>query len=200
MMIPACSTNQLYKHQINGTEQYLHASMLSDLKTPKGIILPLHNNTYNIPMFLGNGKIGKSLDIRPPVHILPLLNNSFSYLTNNIATVLIDNILKEKDLWTEVIHVIKQNNYPISYYNYAEKKIITNWIIFQQVDKNLQYKGRYQISIQQKNNYQTAFIVKSLNLQQGNTIITEEDNIQRYTIYVINDLLGALAYNHQIDQ
>lgn len=65
ILISACSSNQRYACHVNGGESYLHTHV-HDLKTPAGIILPLHNGYYDVPNNVAKGALGKEMDICPP--------------------------------------------------------------------------------------------------------------------------------------
>ena len=62
----------------------------------------------------------------------------------------------------------------------------------------MQYQGRYQVSVQPQG-YQTAVVVKSLGLKQGDTAITEDSQTQRYAVSVLNDIVSGLD-KYQTDQ
>ncbi|CAK8740473.1 Outer membrane protein assembly factor BamC [Sodalis praecaptivus] len=66
VLLAACTSDQRYKRQVNGNEEYLKAPSLHALSSPSGMILPLQNGDYEIPAVTRNGAVGKGLDIRPP--------------------------------------------------------------------------------------------------------------------------------------
>lgn len=65
MLLEACTSDQRYKHQFNGNEDYLKAPSLHALSSPTCMILPPQNDYYEIPSAPCSGTVGKSLDIRP---------------------------------------------------------------------------------------------------------------------------------------
>ncbi|MGL9723309.1 outer membrane protein assembly factor BamC [Sodalis sp. (in: enterobacteria)] len=85
VLLAACTSDQRYKRQINGNEEYLKAPSLHALSSPSGMILPLQNGDYEIPAVTRNGAVGKGLDIRPPAQPLALLNGSRSQYSGNSA-------------------------------------------------------------------------------------------------------------------
>ncbi|WP_225639267.1 outer membrane protein assembly factor BamC [Candidatus Profftia sp. (ex Adelges kitamiensis)] len=192
-LLSACSINQNYKYQVNGSDKYLHAVMHPQLKAPSGIIMPLRNDTYDIYLPLINGKVGKKLDIRPPTQIFALLKNSHGQFINNTAMIFFQSNLSVNTLWYQVIQIIKKLDYSISSYNYTLCKLTTDWINFYRDDENLQYQGRYQISVQSEKNNQKIIIVKSLSLKMGTTPINEQLQIQRYAAYILNNLVDVLS-------
>lgn len=59
---------------VSGDESYLDATPLAELHAPAGMILPIQNGDYNIPVTNGSGTVGKALDIRPPAQPLALVS------------------------------------------------------------------------------------------------------------------------------
>ncbi|WP_067565275.1 outer membrane protein assembly factor BamC [Candidatus Doolittlea endobia] len=74
ILLEACTSVQDHKCHIKGSQDYLKAPLLCALRSPSGIILPLHNDNYEIPAIPYNGAVGKELNICPPA----LLNDSRS--------------------------------------------------------------------------------------------------------------------------
>ncbi|MGC6230401.1 outer membrane protein assembly factor BamC [Hafnia paralvei] len=198
MMLSACSTDQRYKRQVSGDEAYLDATTLSELKTPAGMILPVQNGTYDVRLATAKGEVGKALDIRPPAQPLALLNGSRGQFVNGAAIVLVESTPGASSLWTQVTQAVQGLNYPIASRNDAGQTLTTDWVSFQRGDEDVQYEGRYQISVQPQG-YQTAVVVKSLGLKQGETAITEDSQTQRYAVSVLNNVVSGLD-KYQTDQ
>jgi outer membrane protein assembly factor BamC len=85
ILLEACANDQHYKYQVNGNETYLKAPALHALNSPDGMILPLVNSNYDIPLAIHNGVVGKKLDIQPPVQPLTLLKKFRSQYTTDTA-------------------------------------------------------------------------------------------------------------------
>ncbi|NLS55377.1 outer membrane protein assembly factor BamC [Hafnia alvei] len=198
MMLSACSTDQRYKRQVSGDEAYLDASTLSELKTPAGMILPVQNGAYDVRLNVAQGNVGKALDIRPPAQPLALLNGSRGQFVNGAAIVLVESTPGASSLWSQVAQAVQGLNYPIASRNDAGQTLTTDWINFQRGDEDVQYQGRYQVTVQPQG-YQTAVVVKSLGLKQGDTAITEDSQTQRYAVSVLNDIVSGLD-KYQTDQ
>ena len=56
MLLAACSSDSRYKRQVSGDESYLDATPLAELHAPAGMILPIQNGDYNIPVTNGSGR------------------------------------------------------------------------------------------------------------------------------------------------
>ena len=57
MLLAACSSDSRYKRQVSGDESYLDATPLAELHAPAGMILPIQNGDYNIPVTNGSGLV-----------------------------------------------------------------------------------------------------------------------------------------------
>ncbi|MDX6941813.1 outer membrane protein assembly factor BamC, partial [Enterobacter kobei] len=71
-------------------ESYLDAPPLAELHAPAGMILPIQNGDYNIPVTNGSGLVGKALDIRPPAQPLALVSGARTQFTGDTASLLVE--------------------------------------------------------------------------------------------------------------
>lgn len=191
MVLAACSSDQRYKRQVSGDESYLESPPLSSLQAPAGMILPVQNGTYDVRLNVAQGGVGKALDIRPPSQPLALLSGSRSQYTGDTATLQVENSQNNSGLWARVAGLVQQKGYTIANRNDAQQTLTTDWISFDRLDEDVQYKGRYQVSVQSQG-YQSVVAVKSLALQQGDSAVTDPSQVQRYTSSVLNSLATGL--------
>lgn len=189
MLLAACSNDQRYKRQVSGDESYLQAADLSDLRAPAGMILPLQNGDFDIPNVSSNGQVGKQLDIRPPAQSLALMNGTRTQFAGNSGTLLVDT--RSGALWPQVVDVVQAAKYPISDRQDARQSLTTDWVQWNRADEDNQYRGRYQLSVQQQGGQQ-ALIVKLLELQQQDKVVTSPVQIQRYTAQMLNAVSEGL--------
>src|SRR5690606_13922647 len=112
MLLAACSSDSRYKRQVSGDESYLDAAPLAELHSPAGMILPIQNGDYNIPVTNGSGAVDKALDIRPPAQPLALVSGARTQFTGDTATLLVENN-RSNTLWPQVVSVIQSKNYTI---------------------------------------------------------------------------------------
>ncbi|MEN5017623.1 outer membrane protein assembly factor BamC [Erwinia sp. Eh17-17] len=189
MLLAACSNDQRYKRQVSGDESYLQAADLSDLRAPAGMILPLQNGDFDIPNVSSNGQVGKQLDIRPPAQSLALMNGTRTQFAGNSGTLLVDT--RSGALWPQVVDVVQAAKYPIADRQDARQSLTTDWVQWNRADEDNQYRGRYQLSVQQQGGQQ-ALIVKLLELQQQDKVVTSPVQIQRYTAQMLNAVSEGL--------
>lgn len=190
MLLAACSSDQRYKRQVSGDESYLKAADLSDLRAPAGMVLPLQNGDFEIPSVNSQGGVGKQLDIRPPAQPLALLNGARTQFAGNSGVLLVDNS-RNGALWPQVVQVVQEKNFAIASRDDADTSLTTDWVQWNRADEDNQYRGRYEISVQQQG-YQQALNVKLLELQQENKAVTSPVQIQRYTAQMLNEISGGL--------
>lgn len=112
MLLAACSSDQRYKRQVSGDEAYLQATPLADLHAPAGMILPVQNGKYDIPVVRSSTAIGKELDIRPPTQALALVNGGRTAFAGDTATLLVEAALAN-GLWPQVVSVLQEKTIPL---------------------------------------------------------------------------------------
>ena len=190
MLLAGCSNDQRYKRQVSGDESYLQADELQDLRAPAGMILPLQNGNYEVPRASANGAIGKQLDIRPPAQPLALMNGARAQFTGNTGVLLIENS-RRGSIWPQLVNVVQSYHFPIADRQDARQQLTTDWVEWNRADEDNQYRGRYQINLQQQG-YQQALTVKLIQLQQAGNDVTAPTQIQRYTAQMLNDISTGL--------
>ncbi|ATA24839.1 outer membrane protein assembly factor BamC [Brenneria goodwinii] len=191
MLLAACSSDQRYKRQVSGDESYLHTPAPKALNTPAGMILPVQNGDYDVPPVTLNGAVGKELDIRPPLQPLALLNGSRTQSSGNTASLLLESSAQNSQLWPQVVRALQEKNFTIADRQDANQTLTTDWITWVRQDEDLQYRGRYQVAVQQQG-YQTAVIVTLLALEQQNNPVTDPVQVQRYAGLMLNTITESL--------
>lgn len=189
MLLAACSSDQRYKRQVSGDESYLKAADINELHAPAGMILPLQNGDFDIPSASAKGAVGKQLDIRPPAQPLALINGARTQFASNSGVLLVDNA--SGALWPQVVTVVQTRNYPIASRTDGSQTLTTDWVQWNRADEDHQYRGRYQIAVQQQG-YQQALSVKLLELEQEGKAVTSPVQLQRYTAQMLNELSAGL--------
>ncbi|MDF2784945.1 MAG: outer membrane protein assembly factor BamC [Pantoea eucrina] len=189
LLLTACSSDQRYKRQVSGDESYLQTPELRDLNAPAGAILPIQNGDYEVPHRVANGALGKALDIRPPAQPLALMNGTRAQFTGNTGVLALES--SRGSIWSQVINVVQSYKFPIAQRNDAGQQLTTDWVQWNRADEDNQYRGRYQISVQNQG-YQQVLTVRLLELQQQGQTVTSPAQVQRYTGQMLNDLSTGL--------
>ncbi|WP_044172515.1 outer membrane protein assembly factor BamC [Phytobacter massiliensis] len=190
MLLAACNSDSRYKRQVSGDESYLDAAPLAELHAPAGMILPVQNGDYNIPVTNGSGAVGKELDIRPPAQPLALVTGARTQFTGDTATLMVENG-RNSSLWPQVVSVLQSQNYAIAKRDDASQTLTTDWVDWNRLDEDQQYRGRYQISVKPQG-YQQAVTVKLLNLEQAGKAVADSASLQRYSTEMLNVISAGL--------
>ncbi|VTO11068.1 outer membrane protein NlpB [Klebsiella variicola] len=69
-------------------------------------------------------------------------------------------------LWAQVTSILQSKNYVIAKRDDASQTLNTDWVEWNRLDEDQQYRGRYQISVKPQG-YQQAVVVKLVNLEQA---------------------------------
>lgn len=193
LLLAACSSDSRYKRQVSGDEAYLQASPLAELHAPAGMILPVQNGDYNIPVARGDGATGKGLDIRPPAQPLALVSGARTQFTGDTATLMVESG-RSGNLWPQVVSILQDKNYTIDKRDDASQSLTTDWVQWNRLDEDQQYRGRYQVSVKPQG-YQQAVMVKLLNLEQAGKPVADAASMQRYSAEMLNVISAGLDKN-----
>lgn len=190
MLLAACNSDSRYKRQVSGDESYLDAAPLAELHAPAGMILPVENGDYTIPVTQSSGAVGKQLDIRPPAQPLALVTGARTQFTGDTATLMVENG-RNNALWPQVVSVLQAKNYTIDKRDDASQTLTTDWVEWNRLDEDEQYRGRYQISVKPQG-YQQAVMVKLMNLEQAGKPVADAASLQRYSTAMLNVISAGL--------
>jgi outer membrane protein assembly factor BamC len=190
MLLAACSSDQRYKRQVSGDESYLDATPLAEIHSPSGMILPVQNGEYNVPVTNGSGAVGKQLDIRPPAQPLALVSGARTQFTGDTASLMVESA-RSSTLWPQVVSVLQAGKYGIDKRDDASQTLTTDWVQWNRADEDEQYRGRYQVSVKPQG-YQQAVVVKLLNLEQAGKPVADAASLQRYSAQMLNVISAGL--------
>ena len=193
LLLAACSSDSRYKRQVSGDEAYLDAAPLSELHAPAGMILPLQTGDYNIPVAASTGAVGKALDIRPPAQPLALVSGARTQFNGDTSTLMVENS-RSGSLWAQVVSIVQAKNYTITKRDDAGQTLNTDWVEWNRLDEDQQYRGRYQISVKPQG-YQQAVVVKLVNLEQAGKPVSDPASLQRYSTSMLNVISSGLDSN-----
>jgi outer membrane protein assembly factor BamC len=193
MLLAACNSDSRYKRQVSGDESYLDAAPLAELHAPAGMILPVQNGDYNVPVANGSGAVGKALDIRPPAQPLALVSGARTQFNGDTSTLLVEGS-RSSSLWPQVVSVLQAQNYAIDKRDDASQTLTTDWVNWNRLDEDEQYRGRYQVSVKSQG-YQQAVTVKLVNLEQAGKPVADVSSLQRYSAQMLNVISAGLDKN-----
>ena len=211
-VVTACSTPMERRHA-NGNDEFIHVNEKAMLSIPNGLKTPNYSREYVIPKLAQNenGKLGKSLDIRPPLQVLPMAEGTrVEEGSDNIKIVIesIDNKMDlKKEIFTALEHFLKKKNIGISSKNYDSGIIETDWIENNEVidssfwgdDKVYTLKQRYEFDVQIRPHGRTgALTIKLIQHEESydgdkrDIVLTNNDK-RRYTIDMLNSAVSYIS-------
>ncbi|WP_392553350.1 outer membrane protein assembly factor BamC [Orbus wheelerorum] len=110
LFVTGCSNDQRYKREVEGNDNYLHASPLKPLVVPDSIKVPATSNEYYVYKAAKEGVAGMDLDIRPPQLALPTTVDSYATYDNGIVKFDSPEYI---GFWAQVPSLLAKNNIAI---------------------------------------------------------------------------------------
>ncbi|RKS87780.1 outer membrane protein assembly factor BamC [Orbus hercynius] len=107
LLVAGCSSDQRYKREVDGNDEYLKATELKPLIVPKTLTVPAASNEYYIFPVTTKGEVGKAVDIRPPS--LPLPTIADSYVTYQSGMIKFDSP-SYANFWSQIPAILSTNN------------------------------------------------------------------------------------------
>ncbi|MGL5007200.1 MAG: outer membrane protein assembly factor BamC [Plesiomonas sp.] len=193
MALTACSSDaNRYKREVNGNDSYLNSVAPETLVWPTGISAPLPSNDYLIPAAT-QGAVGKQVDIRPPVQVMPLLKGARTQLDSDTAVVTLDSSVYSVDnLWRNLLGTLQREKIAIAAQTPADMTLTTDWVSWRQGSDNETVRARYQISVKGED-YNTQLVSRLTDLQdstgQSITVATERS---RYNAMMLNRIMMSM--------
>lgn len=191
VLLAACSSDQRYKRQVSGNEDYLDAAPLKVLNIPQGMTLPLQNGEYDVPKVASSGPVGKALDIRPPVLSISQLAGSRTEDSAEASRLLLENTPENSALWSQVTMILEQRNIPVTTKDDGSRSIETDWVKWERADEDVPLESRHKVTVQPQGGM-IALTVTNLGLRQSTEAVTDQAEIQRYNKLLLNELTDSL--------
>lgn len=209
--VAACSS-PLERRQANGGEDYVQAEQVPRLTIPAGLKTPPYNKEYEVPSIgpkANSTLVGKNLDIRPPLQVLPMAEGTHvEEGSDNIKIVVesIDNSVELKqEIFTTIDGFLAKQSIPVRNRNFDKGSIETDWIESREViessmwgsDKVYLLRQRYRFDVETRPHGRTANIVIHLVEHEefyddkAQEVLLSGEDKQRYTIDMLN---SAIAY------
>ncbi len=212
LAVTACST-PIERRQANGSDDYIKAKASSKLVIPEGLQEPKYTKEYQIPELgkQSNKQLGDSLDIRPPLQVLPTAEGTHVEDAGNGIKIVIESIDNATNLKQEITTSIK------AFLKYRDIKILketqspltiqTDWIESKEVidssmwgaDKVYSLRQRYEFDINIKPHGRTGDVTikliehhESYNGTEQSIMLTGDDE-HRYAVDMLNSAVSYLS-------
>lgn len=109
------------------------------------------------------------------------------------ATLTVENG-RSGSLWAQVTSILQSKNYVIAKRDDASQTLNTDWVEWNRLDEDQQYRGRYQISVKPQG-YQQAVVVKLVNLEQAGKPVADPRLCSATSTAMLNVISEGLDMN-----
>lgn len=181
-------SNAHTKENDHHDDYYLNTEEIKKISIPKNFnimyddVLELSKNTTHNPLFFGH-----QLDIRPPVQILKVENVN-AILKKEVGYLSFEK-KDEINIWKLLIKIIKEYKIPIL--NVEEnKKLITDLIDWEKINKTDHYYGKYIFIIKNNEQNKKILAIYLIHLKdKKNDVILTSIQKHRYTVLMLNKII-----------
>lgn len=209
--VAACSS-PIERRQANGAKDYVQSEQMAMLTIPAGLQTPPYNKEYDVPAIgpkANPALVGKNLDIRPPLQVLPMAEGTHVEEGSDNIKIVVESIDNNADLKHEIFTTLDgflaKQGIPVLQRDFEQGSIETGWIDSREVlesslwgaDKEYLLRQRYRFDIETRPHGRTANMVINLveheEFYDGNEqhVMLNGEDKQRYTIDMLN---SAIAY------
>ncbi|WP_372873090.1 outer membrane protein assembly factor BamC [Shewanella sp.] len=206
------------RRQANGNDEYVNAEVSAPLKVPAGLKSPNYSREYDIPSVgprAQSALVGKALDIRPPLQVLPMAEGTRVEEGSDNIKVIVESFDNSLDLKQEIFGLLKDylvsHQVDIQKEDYATGVLETGWIETQDVldssfwgsDKVFTLKQRYRYQVEVRPHGRTGAITIDLIDHQesydGDDLQARlsDDDKRRFTIDQLNNAIAYLAIKRE---
>lgn len=211
--VSACSS-PIDRRQANGNDDYAVLESQPRLVIPEGLNEPKYSSEYEIPSVgdkVDTSLVGKKLDIRPPLQVLPMAEGTHVEESSDSIKVVVESVDSEVDLRQEIFTILTE------YFNSKSIKMVkedadigiieTDWIENQEVidaslwgsDEVYVVRQRYRFSLDIRPHGRSGNIVielvdheESFNGRDQDILLSGEDK-RRYTVDMLNNTIAYMS-------
>lgn len=188
VFLVGCGSDQNYKREVDGNEDYLQSPALKPLIIPQGVTVPAETNDYYVDNNEVQGALGKKLDIRPPVLPIPTIADAFADYSNGAVTF---NTPLSDNVWGRIGNVLTNKNIPIKHSD--NKSITTDKAFIVRADEEQSIEASYVFNREVLGQTETITL-RLTSLTRGNEdILSQPIEVQRYVVGLFNDIMDEVA-------
>lgn len=186
--IVGCGSDQNYKREIEGSEDYLKSPDLKPLVVPQGISIPAEIADYYVYTAKTEGAIGRQVDIRPPLIPIPTIANAYASYDKGVVTLTapINN-----GVWNNIPNTLKNINLPIS--SSDNNTIQTAKAFMVRGDEEQTVEASFFIQRQIFNDAETITVALSSLTRGADDLTSNPIEVQRYVVRLFNAIMDDVA-------
>lgn len=188
LFLAGCGSDQNFKREVDGNEDYLQSPILKPLIVPEGVAVPVENGDFYINKTQYKGALGKKLDIRPPS--LPILTvpDAFAVYNNGLVTF---NTPLSSQVWERIANSLSKRN--ISIASQDSNTIQTGKSFIVRADEDQAVEASYSIKRQLLGDTETITILITSLTRGTDNLISQPIEVQRYVVGLFNDIMDDVA-------
>ncbi len=215
--ITACSS-PIDRRQANGSDEYVSVTPQANLVIPAELNEPRYSSEYNIPKLGSKADptlVGKMLDIRPPLQILPMAEGTHVEDSSDKIKVVVESIDNDVNLREELFTVLNsyfaRRSINVLKQDEVAGIIETDWIENQEViethfwgsDDIYTVRQRYRFTADVRPHGRTGNLMielidheENFDGKQQDILLTGEDK-RRYTIDMLNSTISYMSVQRE---
>lgn len=188
LFLVGCGSDQNYKREIDGNEDYLNSPALKPLIVPKGMTIPAEVADFYIYKLDSKGNLGKQVDIRAPVVPIPTVSDSFVIYNNGVVTF---NSPLSADVWNKIPNTLNNKNIPISSSDNLTIKTGKAFIV--RADETQTAEASFTFKRKIVGDTQTITLSLDSLARGAEDISSQPIEVQRYVVGLFNSLMDDIA-------
>ena len=188
IFLVSCSSDQNYKREIDGSEDYLNSPALKALVIPKGVSVPVEVGDFYIDGSNIEGALGKKLDIRPPTVPIVTVDEAFVIYNDGMVTF---NTPISSGVWNRIPNTLAKQNIPIVASD--NNTIKTGNAVISRGDEKRAVEASYIFKRQILDETETITIVLHTLTRDGSDLMSQPIEVQRYTVGLSNQIMDDVA-------
>lgn len=188
IFLVGCSSDQNYKREVDGNEDYLNSPALKSLVIPEGVSVPIEAGDYYVDKNNIEGIVGKQLDIRPPTLPIPTISEAFVIYNHGMVTF---NAPVSYGVWNNIPSSLNKQNILLS--SSDSKTIKTDNAVIIRQDEQQPVRASFVINRQIIGETETITIVLNSLTRGGEDLMSQPIEVQRYVVGLFNQIMDDVA-------
>ena len=219
MVALAGCSSQIDRKTASGSYEYLKTKEEKSLEVPSDLEKPTFSREFEVPALGENADadlVGKSLMIRSPALVLPLVTGSHVEEGKNSATIWFDQVDDSQPLsqaiWNSLLSFLDEQGIGVDKFSPEEKVLVTDWIVIKKeidgpwysfTDEESEIGERFEFKLDVKPHGRSAALTVDLKdyMQTLNgDVIAEVSSMEerREEVEVLNQVIGHYEYQIQL--
>lgn len=190
LLIVGCSSDQRYKREIEGNEDYLQALELKPLIVPNGVKVPIESAEYYIYKAAREGSVGKELDIRAPALPLPTIADSYASYDEGVVTL---DSPEYSGVWKQIPSILNFRHIAITHSDGSSIKTGARFVYRADEEQPVEASYLLQRNVQGSREYIT---IELSSLRRMGQEVSSTIESQRYTVEFFNMLMNDFSVSY----